>query len=155
MTHYITPHDDDLRQTFEKTAEHLSGKSVILRFSDPRAYGAYGECYKSDDGITRINIAPGLTVQEAYNVALEEIAHARLNHSPEPMTAEQYALTANLDARKVNASAERKPIENAAAQLADRWQEKAHEAIKHLIRWNTTDLQRAVMNMAALQIIQP
>ena len=152
MTTYISPFDENMRETFQKTAEHLTGRVVILRFCEPLARGANGECYKSDDGITRINISPGLSIQAAYNIALHEIAHARLNHAAAPMTASQYQLTATADARKVNRQPANKAQHSEADALADQWIEWAHAQVKHLIRWNTTEADRAVMNMAALSI---
>ncbi len=150
MTYHIDPlNDNDLREAFEKTAEHLTGKLIALRFSKPKALHAAGESYIDENGISRINIAPGVSVQEAYNILLEEIAHVRLNHVGK-VTKAQIELTQFLDARQLNSQPERKPTENEAEKLADDWREYAHEQIAKSLRIGTTEKQRAFMNLNAL-----
>lgn len=144
--------DENLRKTFEKTAEALTGKAVILHFHDPLARNARGDCYTDTAGIIRINISPSLSAKDAFTVALEEIAHAKLSHFQTPMTEGQYKLSAAMDAREVNRTRQ-ETTESPARALAAKWQDRAQAITRNLIRWFTPDTERAVIYMTALKTL--
>jgi hypothetical protein len=147
-TNYVSDADKTLRQVFEQTAERLSGKRVTLQFVRPLAANATGECFIDEKGIGHINIAPGQSVQDAYNVLMEEIAHLKLAH-PAPMTSQaQYQLTQFVDSRQVNQQPTRKAEERQAERLADGWIEWAHGRLckANKIRTGMSDVERAVLN---------
>jgi hypothetical protein len=151
MKHIDPLEDNDLREAYERLARHLTGKTlIILRFAKPAAKNATGEAYQDEHGIYRINIAPGLSVQSAYAVLLEEAAHIRL-HVKERMTAPQIAATAAQDARQVNSDPERKRAETEAAQLANQWYNLGEGKIAKRVRLGTDEKTRALWNCEALQ----
>lgn len=146
MKTIVDPKDENLRETFEKTAEALSGKDVAFCFRDPPGHGAAGECYRTADGL-HIDVAPFLDLETAYRVAVHEFAHAKLHGD---------RMTTMPAAEAVPGRSFRPNVptaEDEADTLADLWIEKAHQTIKHMIRWNTTDVERAIMNLIALQTL--
>mgnify|MGYP001298736200 CR=1 FL=1 len=147
--HVLLASDNVLRAMFAATAEHLTGKVIILRFTVPPAMNALGESYIDENGITRINIAPGVSVQEAYNILLHEAAHIRLDH-PGKVTKAEMMLEPFVDVRQVNSQPERKQKENEAERLANQWREYAHAQIKKSLRLGTPEKDRAFMNLNAL-----
>ena len=66
-----------MRREFEKTAETLSGKDVLLRFRAPIESSARGTIFRSKSGYLVMDISPTLTWDGKFQNLLHESAHAK------------------------------------------------------------------------------
>jgi len=64
---------------WQTTAEHLAGRSVLLRLQQPVDAWAWGETYLNHGGQVVIDLRPGLPPAENFRMFLHEVAHARLH----------------------------------------------------------------------------
>ena len=44
----------------QDAAKALAGPLVVVRFRDPPTKGAFGECYRLENGVLVVDISPGL-----------------------------------------------------------------------------------------------
>ena len=118
---------------FETTATYLIGAPTRVRFQNPPMKGARGECYKLESGLICIDLAPHLSGELLFGVALHEIAHGVLhvrNAEPTPEhKTKSGVIPRNSDygiftdyMHKVSARQE-----SDAWNLANRWNYWAHE----------------------------
>lgn len=113
----------DIRAKMEATAEHLTGKVILVQFREPPTRNATGECYKTDDGLICIDIMPALGMLESYRILLHEAAHAKLhvrhvNPTPDHLT-KSGAIEWTTDSAYIQTIAEKR--EQEADALATTW----------------------------------
>ena len=141
----------DMRALFEKTAEKLTGKVIYVRFRYPPSRGSMGECYRTADHLTHINIVPGLGIEKAYKILLHETAHALLHvHDVAVTDTEETASGSYVRVTEYPVyHADNREVE--ARALTERWMQWADEKTKNVLKNENSDYMRVVGKLTALQ----
>lgn len=71
------------RDQYQKTAEEMTGRRLLLRFRQPPSQNTAGEVYRPDDapGLLLIDIDPQYTGRERLRIFLHEVSHIILGHA--------------------------------------------------------------------------
>jgi len=82
-----------LDELYSKTAEHLAGAPVKVRWQWPAAEHAMGQTYKAAGGYV-IDVAPVSDFGTAFSLYLHELAHCHLRHPASTLDAAQAPVNA-------------------------------------------------------------
>jgi hypothetical protein len=143
---------EGLRKVFEETAEHLTGKTILFQFRNPPTQGALGECYRTADFLTCIDLAPGLGIEKTYKIFLHETAHALLHVADMKPTEDHMTAPGSIQIAEysnfVQSIANKSELE--ANELAGRWMRWAEQMTKNVFKNEHSTEARIIGYLTAL-----
>lgn len=117
----------DILTSFQELAERLSGQSLVVRFRDPPIKGAFGECYRLDNGVLVVDVKVG-PILGMFDTLLHETAHAKLHHDIAPVTSNENVKSGAIDLPDAGVP----HFENPAKKQVDKWMDYLHRATGYL-----------------------
>jgi hypothetical protein len=70
-----------LEKRFERAAESLTGRAIVVRMRPPASRGAMGEISKSPSGLVYMDLHPAQPIGAMYKTFLHECAHVIEHYS--------------------------------------------------------------------------